>query len=486
MCVEAWRALQQSTFLHAPRYKTPDAGRIDLLDNDYHTTVKFSLVQFVQQKTSTTLHLCAPKGASAPFGSWSIKQKSKLQSAPMTIKLRPIIRHHLHPNAPILGRVARAVSLIVKYARTQVQQRIPTHHPLWELHSGSRDFLIALRRTHNPAAIIEYDVEDCFLNTPQQRVRPAAEYWIAVLQQTRRRALSFAISKDSRKLDRLGPSFSLHFWELSVDVVLAVIDWEVSINLDFTVQSNNGDIVALQQHKGLPIGGSLSAGLVELVALHMEATKQWPSALHSCPSVRYRDNLFVCVQRPWSSDEAMALCPLLSELYQMPIKLEGSGATRRFLELRITLNGSGSTKAVLAYRTDPDRQGESGDVAAWPPWQDPRTRTLLRGLLIGLASKLVNYHVDGIVGFGASLRQAVGFLRKRGYPSKAWLRPFALALLHRGMLPKSLQKVVGGVKSQHKSDLLGYQHSLACLDSPTFGGASGFPSLIFGFFWISW
>ena len=74
---------------------------------------------------------------------------------------------------------------------------------------------------------------------------------------------------------------------------------------------------------------------------------------------------------------------------------------------------------------------------------------MLRGLLIGLASKLVNYHVDGIAGFGASLRQAVGFLRKRGYPSKAWLRPFALALLHRGvlpcMLPKSLQKVVGGV-----------------------------------------
>ena len=52
------------------------------------------------------------------------------------------------------------------------------------------------------------------------------------------------------------------------------------------------------------------------------------------------------------------------------------------------------------------------------------------------------------------------------------------------MLPKSLQKVVGGVKSQDKSDRLGYQHSLAYLDSPTFGGASSFPSLIFWFFFL--
>ena len=128
MCVEAWRALQQSTFLRAPRYKTPDAGRIGLLYKYYSTTVKSSLAQFIYQKTSTTLHWRAPKRACAPFGSWSIKQKSKLQSTPTTIKLRPIIRHHLHPNAPILGRVARAVSLVVRCARTQVQLRIPTHH----------------------------------------------------------------------------------------------------------------------------------------------------------------------------------------------------------------------------------------------------------------------------------------------------------------------------------------------------------------------
>ena len=48
-------------------------------------------------------------------------------------------------------------------------------------------------------------------------------------------------------------------------------------------------------------------------------------------------------------------------------------------------------KAVLAYRTDTDWRGESNDVRAWPGWQDPRTRTVLPGLLAGNASKLTRY-----------------------------------------------------------------------------------------------
>ena len=61
-------------------------------------------------------------------------------------------------------------------------------------------------------------------------------------------------------------------FSFSFDLVLAVIDWEVTFNLDFAVQGLDGFSVAL-----VPIGGCLSAGLVELVALHMEATKMWPT-----------------------------------------------------------------------------------------------------------------------------------------------------------------------------------------------------------------
>ena len=266
------------------------------------------------------------------------------------------------------------------------------------------------------------------------------------MRATSRRASSFAISKDSRKLDRVGASGSLHFWDLPFDVVLAVIDWEIISNLDFIVQGLDGANVALVQHKGLPIGGCLSAGLVELVALHMEATKTWPPQLLHCVTARYRDNLFVCTASPWSQEQIMELCPVLSDILEMPVKFEDAGSVKRFLELRITLLPNCPVKAVLAFGTDNDRQGESNDVESWPPWADPRTRTLLNGLLLGLASKLVQYHVDGVAGLPASIRGAVQFLRGRGYPTRAWLRPFALALLHRGVpamiLPKCLRKIV--------------------------------------------
>ena len=342
--------------------------------------------------------------------------------------------------------MARAISLLVKHAKSVVRSKMALHHPLWELHAGTCEFLHSLNVVRNATSVLEYDVEDCFLNTPQAKVRPAVEYWLASLRATGRRASAFAISKDCRKLDRVGASSSLHFWDLSFDVVLAVIDWEITSNLDFVVQGLDGTPVALLQHKGLPIGGCLSAGLVELVALHMEATKMWPASLLQCATSRYRDNLFVCTASPWSDEEILELCPILSDIYEMPVKFEGSGRVKRFLEMRISLVPNHPVKALLAFRTDQDRQGESNDVESWPPWADPRTRTLLKGLLLGLASKLVQYNVDGIAGFPASIRGAVQFLRGRRYPTRTWLRPFALALLHKGVqlniLPKCLRKTI--------------------------------------------
>ena len=39
------------------------------------------------------------------------------------------------------------------------------------------------------------------------------------------------------------------------------------------------------------------------------------------------------------------------------------------------------------------QNGHRADVTSWPPWREPRTRFLLRSLLLGLAAKLV-YYVD--------------------------------------------------------------------------------------------
>ena len=69
---------------------------------------------------------------------------------------------------------------------------------------------------------------------------------------------------------------------------------------------------------------------------------------------------------------------MLSDIYEMPVKFEGAGSVKRFLEIRIILLPNLPIEAVLAFRTDLDRQGESNDVESWPPWADPRTSTPLK------------------------------------------------------------------------------------------------------------
>ena len=174
--------------------------------------------------------------------------------------------------------------------------------------------------------------------------------------------------------------------------------------------------------------------------------------LKELSSARYGDNLVEAVTTPYTSEQRVQAAAELTSMLNMPVGHERGGDHARCLELRIKwISDSNATggeqpghvKAVLAYRTDPDRQGESGDLRTWPEWRDPRAKGLLHGLLCGLAAKVVQYSTPGMGGLPASVRGAVRFLRQRGYPSKKWLRPFGLELLRRGVpmkcLPKSLK-----------------------------------------------
>ena len=117
----------------------------------------------------------------------------------------------------------------------------------------------------------------------------------------------------------------------------------------------------LQQRKGLPIGGHLSAAYVELVALKRELECDWPLSLSGVTS-RYRDTFFVVVKEERASADRERTAVELSALLMMPVKFERAGREARCLELRLCWADSCRVKAVLAYRTDADRQGESGDV----------------------------------------------------------------------------------------------------------------------------
>ena len=107
-----------------------------------------------------------------------------------------------------------------------------------------------------------------------------------------RPARFFAISKDSKNEDYLGRPCSTHFWELSSDTVIACVEWELEHNSFFEVRGEDGGSVVLKQEKGLPIGGHLSAALVELVALHRELLQSCvPLEYIECPLPR---QLFSC------------------------------------------------------------------------------------------------------------------------------------------------------------------------------------------------
>ena len=261
----------------------------------------------------------------------------------------------------------------------------------------------------------------------------------------------FAISKDGKQGDYRGRPCSVHFWTITAQQLMAACRWELDANSLFEAQTAAGERVVLGQDKGLPIGGHLSAAFVELVALRRELECDWPVSLRGLPTARYRDNFFVVTPTRWNQHQREQLAVDLSVLLMMPVVFERGGSEARVLELRLKWE-AGLVRAALAYRTDVDRQGESGDVRTWPQWHDPRAPGLLPGLLAGLARKLSFYAIPEVVGLTASVRQAVAFLRRLGYPSKKWLRPFGMQLLRYGVpagcLPRCLRQAVQAAKNR--------------------------------------
>ena len=153
----------------------------------------------------------------------------------------------------------------------------------------------------------------------------------------------------------------------------ATAEWVLLHNSNVAVADGDSER-KLRQTKGFPIGGHLSASLVELVAVFREHTADpWPSTLAQYPSCRCCDNFFVAVDTPIA-------CPLnvtaqdLTELSRMPVKAVARGPTARFLEVRLTLTRGSKVRSLLAFRTDPDRQGRGGGGRAmWTPGPHPMT-----------------------------------------------------------------------------------------------------------------
>ena len=82
----------------------------------------------------------------------------------------------------------------------------------------------------------------------------------------------------------------------------------------------HGRIEELRHNRGRPIGGCLSAGLVEFAVMYMESVKMRPARLQGTPSARYRENLLYAFPTPLPEAEPRSFADGPSALYDTPRK----------------------------------------------------------------------------------------------------------------------------------------------------------------------
>ena len=180
-----------------------------------------------------------PSTSARPFGLFTVKQKSLLCASPPIVKVRPLIAHHRHPLRCALRRAARALSLLIQLAVPLVQARCPNHTPMWKLHQGTAAWLKTVSSHRSGLRFFaEWDVSDCFLNTPRAEVLPAISFWLS--RATRRGQTFFSVSKDSPRSDYVDKSTSPHFWTFSGDELMVVVRWELDHNDLFEVSNGTG------------------------------------------------------------------------------------------------------------------------------------------------------------------------------------------------------------------------------------------------------
>ena len=309
---------QKTTLLENPRYEQLSAI-LAAEDPFYNHRVRDSFMDAVTGGVSWAGK--KPHGdSSRPRSCWTVKQKCLISSVAVPIvKVRPVVTHSLHPMQTALRRVARALAILVGEARVVVMEKQPDHLPMCQLHSpGSPEWLRQLSRTAGWWGCDECDVSDCFLNTPREAVLAAVVFWLQLSQGRTRRQPCFAISKDGKAGDHRGKPSPCHYYAITAEQLLAVCKWDLEYNDEFDVQVGSETNVVVRQHRGLPIGGHLSAAYVELVALRREFQCPRPAQLIGIPTSRYLDNMFVVLREPWGDEQHQVLAKALSDLLLKP------------------------------------------------------------------------------------------------------------------------------------------------------------------------
>ena len=190
LCREAWLALHLPVFVCSPRYLHSELQT----DEDFTEWASSSLRSVLCQ-TCSSLRVRPDPRSGMTYSYWDIKNKSALAATAPRIKVRPIVSHCCHPCRSVLSIAGRALALLVEVATAAVQHMYPLHIPMWRLHAGSLAWVTLLCSRADIVGCAEFDVEDCFLNTPRQMVLQALDFWLGFNSSRTRQQPWFAISK---------------------------------------------------------------------------------------------------------------------------------------------------------------------------------------------------------------------------------------------------------------------------------------------------
>ena len=295
----------------------------------------------------------------APYRMLYLKHKSC--EAIGYIKSRPIISHAGHPLQRLGTRMSRALSVLVDRLAS-----MPENSEAFTMPDVLQHFCHvhdSMSNRHGDTSLLELgeiDLEDKFLNIDKRLLLESFDYLIERLDHfappgngrylSRCKSVRFvSISTIDKKFDRLhrAPGMDTYHYIL-VATLRYFVDSELRLDNLFCA----GGYV-MSQHRGVPMRGKLSSQLSSLFLMCKEMHNTRLSMFgDSVFYTRYKDNIYVCGPPGSVFPFIQEWCDSLSELYTMPVQVEGFGYQMDVLESTIYVTGNGLSMQVRCKTLD--------------------------------------------------------------------------------------------------------------------------------------
>ena len=376
------------------------------------------------------------------------------------IKFRVVFSQFRHPLKRYGQKIGRCLSLLVNEAARLLKCVEMTRISDVKTYAQQVSDTLQLRYPRGidhlgGAWLWELDIQEFFPSLDRDGVLQALQSVHDLVSEARGKRkvaneLRFAICRDDKKLDHIGVGYAKNFDTFTFSEVLAFATYEVQRNDLFVV----GDRV-FRQVRGVAIGGTLSAQLSYLYAIHREHQffdREWdvvqgdlaqyivPTAVPAFP-FRFRDNL---VGAAIGTVPIEALRSLYTQLYDLQLQQEGWGEELTTLESHLHIDRStGRVQMALKNKLTQNAEDQRRALVRYPDWYAPNAKMVLRSLVPALVQKCVYYSTSCDI-IQQNIEGTLRELTRKGYPGMWWKPAFNRTLCQQ-KVPSSV------VRATHES-----------------------------------